>query len=415
MRIAFFTGPFPALSETFILRQISFLRNAGHEVHIYPQEAGCYERLHAKLLPEELRRFVHYPPPVVSNPVFRLFQCIKLVLNNKNPNHLNWRKTLNIKIFKSYALNLRLFLWAWPFTQSDNRFDAIISHFETPANRVAMLRKAGILHGPHFAFFHTSVFLHNQMKNRSMDRDVYFLKRLVFPTANKILPIHSQLAKQFVQAGADQRKVAVFHMGCGEPAQYGERMTPPPLRFLSCCRLVAKKGLDDALAALAAASPNISEWRYDILGDGPLSKELERLAAQLAIRDKVFFHGCVGEHAVQDFLAEAHIFLAPSKIDSSGDREGLPVAILEASAAGIPVISTWHEGIPECVKDGISGILVEEGDILALSNAIISLANNTNLRRQMGEQGANIVKIDFDQTKLNFALQDLFCQCSSEF
>jgi len=407
MRVAFFTGPFPALSETFILRQISFLRQAGHEIHVFPQEAGSYRPTHSTLLGADFASFVHYPPALPKKPILRIGQCLKLVVANATFLKPPWSRVFDITTYGSYASNLRLFFWSFPLTRVPHEFDAIISHFETPANRVAMLRHASILQGPHLAFFHTSVFFHNPLESKAIARDIGYLQKFVFPTASRMLPIHSKLGKILIDAGADSSRLEVFHMGCGESVPRVEREGAAPLRFLSSCRLVGKKGLDDALRALAEADSKLPDWRYDILGDGPQRDGLESLATSLSIADKVAFHGSVDEATVRNFLSSADIFLAPSKTDASGDREGLPVAILEASAAGVPVISTSHEGIPEGVENRVSGILVHEGDIHALADAITSLSANPALRSKMGLCGVQKIRREFDQKSLNLSLERL--------
>jgi glycosyltransferase involved in cell wall biosynthesis len=91
---------------------------------------------------------------------------------------------------------------------------------------------------------------------------------------------------------------------------------------------------------------------------------------------------------VQRLLSEADIFLQHSMTDpQTGDEEGLPVAILEAMAHGLPVVSTRHAGIPEAILDGVTGYLVNEGESALMAECLVTLARDVDLRQRMGEQG----------------------------
>jgi glycosyltransferase involved in cell wall biosynthesis len=86
-------------------------------------------------------------------------------------------------------------------------------------------------------------------------------------------------------------------------------------------------------------------------------------------------------------MRQADIFLQHSMVDPDGAEEGLPVAILEAMANALPVVSTRHAGIPEAVLEEETGFLVDEGDSLRMSEQILLLAKDSNLRREMGTKG----------------------------
>ncbi|MFA7344952.1 MAG: glycosyltransferase [Terrimicrobiaceae bacterium] len=407
MRIAFFTGPFPVLSETFVLRQISYLRNRGHEVHVFPQESGTYSIIHPDLMDEELSRFVHYPSRLKENPLVRVMQALVLVF--KTPSWLTkpWRNVFCRSTFGAYATNLRLFFWATPFFSAPRSFDAIISHFETPANRAAMLREAEVITGPHAAIFHTRYFWNVQQRVASIARDIEMLTRLVFSSADALLPIHECLRQTLINAGSPPENTTVMHMGAGMPTKTNIRKTSSQIILLSVCRLVEKKGVDDALQALAQVNSNLPDWHYRIVGDGSIRDNLEQLSNRLGLAERVTFYGNASEIAVRQHLADTDIFLAPSKTAKSGDCEGIPVSIMEAAQAGIPVIATNHEGIPECVQNGICGLLVKEGDVSGLADAIIKLANDAALRAGMGKAAQQHVNAEFDQETLNRRLEEL--------
>jgi glycosyltransferase involved in cell wall biosynthesis len=106
------------------------------------------------------------------------------------------------------------------------------------------------------------------------------------------------------------------------------------------------------------------------------------------LQDRVTLHGVQPSPVVADLMAKADIFLQHSATDpTNGDMEGLPVAILEAMARGLPVVSTRHAGIPEQVVEEETGFLVDEGDVDGMAKGILRLAIDPSLRQRMGQAG----------------------------
>jgi glycosyltransferase involved in cell wall biosynthesis len=149
-------------------------------------------------------------------------------------------------------------------------------------------------------------------------------------------------------------------------------------------RLVPKK---DPLLSIQAFTEvaRVQRVELHVVGDGPLLQEARQLAVDLGIRKLVHFHGALGHTAVQEHFKHADIFLQHSRTDpQTGDTEGLPVAILEAMAHGLPVVSTNHAGIPEAVINGETGLLVEEGDLKGMVGSLLTLVSDTGLRQRLG-------------------------------
>jgi colanic acid/amylovoran biosynthesis glycosyltransferase len=119
----------------------------------------------------------------------------------------------------------------------------------------------------------------------------------------------------------------------------------------------------------------------------------------------VRFVGAVRQDEVAKLLESADVYLAPSLTASDGDIEGIPVSIMEAMAAGLPVVSTQHSAIPELVTDGVSGFLAAERDISGLADYLTMLANDPGLRARMGAAGRDIVVREFEIDALNDELE----------
>jgi colanic acid/amylovoran biosynthesis glycosyltransferase len=175
-----------------------------------------------------------------------------------------------------------------------------------------------------------------------------------------------------------------------------------PLRFLTVGRLVEKKGIDVALRALAELRrlrPGL-DWTYEIAGDGPLRSRLERLCEELQLRDRVTFSGKQSPAAIQSRLGMSDLFLLPSVTAANGDMEGIPVSLMEAMAAGVPVLSTFHSGIPELIEDGVSGLLAPERDHVALAENICRLLEEPGLRAGLVSAARDKVEREFNQSRL---------------
>ena len=113
---------------------------------------------------------------------------------------------------------------------------------------------------------------------------------------------------------------------------------------------------------------------------------------------------------IKELMNKAHIFLLASVTASDGDQEGIPVSLKEAMATGLPVISTRHSGIPELVQDGISGLLVPERDVDALAEKCEYLIQHPQRCMEMGRAGRKFVEENFEISKLNQGLVELYTQ-----
>ena len=157
-------------------------------------------------------------------------------------------------------------------------------------------------------------------------------------------------------------------------------------------RLVEKKGHEYSIKAIAKAIINHKNIIYLIAGDGHLRNKLESLVSELGIKNHVKFLGAVEQEEALKLYQQAHIFILPSVTSSNGDQEGIPVVLMEAQSAGLPVISTYHSGIPEAVIDGKSGFLVPEKDVNALAQKMEYLIEHPEVWPEMGRCGREFVE-----------------------
>ncbi|MDP9057730.1 MAG: glycosyltransferase family 4 protein [Pseudomonadota bacterium] len=199
--------------------------------------------------------------------------------------------------------------------------------------------------------------------------------------------------------GAHAMRLLVLHMGVtvpGRPAP--QRDGPlPTLRLAIAARLVGKKGHGHLLAAMAIARAGGQKIFLEVFGDGPLEAKLHRQAQQLGLGNALLWHGATAHETMLNALVNGHFDAAvlPSLTTSDGDKEGIPVFLIEAMAAGLPVITTANGGIIELAGGG-AGLLVPESDAQALAAAMIGLAQDGKERARLAQAGRERVLAKFE-------------------
>jgi colanic acid/amylovoran biosynthesis glycosyltransferase len=181
-------------------------------------------------------------------------------------------------------------------------------------------------------------------------------------------------------------------------------------RLLQACRLIEKKGSPVTLRAFAGFAAHYPRASLTIAGEGPMLAELLTLSMQLGIREKVTFTGLVTQDELRQLYYSAHLFLHPSQTGRDGNQEGVPNSMLEAMATGLPVFATRHGGIPEAVENGANGVLVGEGDVNALTEAMQRAVEDPVQLFAMGERGSESVRQNFDQTQQVQRLEEIYLQ-----
>ena len=161
-------------------------------------------------------------------------------------------------------------------------------------------------------------------------------------------------------------------------------------------------------AVLLHALVQAERLTLDLVGTGELRDELGRLAEELGVADRVRFHGGLTEDEVARLLASAELFVAPSVVDRRGQMDGLPVALMEALACGVPAVSTRLSGIPELVRDGETGLLAEPGDADSLAGAIARTLADPAAADVRAAAGRRLVEAEFDIRRSGARMAELF-------
>lgn len=206
------------------------------------------------------------------------------------------------------------------------------------------------------------------------------------------------------RVGVSPERVVVIPNGVPEPSPAGPRRRGGLCRIVSLGRLGARKGTATALEALADPRIRALSWTATFAGDGEV-EAMRRLAERLGIHDRCAFPGWMEREDVSRLLQEADIFLLPSR------QEGLPVAILEAMANGLAIVTTRAGAIEDAITDGVNGVLVPPDDRGALVDALLAVLASAELRQKLQEAARERHRREFTATVFAQRVLSLYRRC----
>ncbi len=220
------------------------------------------------------------------------------------------------------------------------------------------------------------------------------------------------MAQRLAAIGCPPEKIRVCHLGVDlDRIPFRPRGRPAAVRFLICAGFREKKGIPYALAALGRiATQGDPPFAVTLIGDGPERPAVEAAIAEHGLQDRVEALGALPYAQVLEQLGRCDVLLQPSVTAADGDTEGgAPVILLDAQAAGIPVVATHHADIPEYVVDGATGLLAPERDVEALADRIrLILAWDSARWEQTGRAGRRHVEANYNAERQRAALEDLY-------
>lgn len=235
--------------------------------------------------------------------------------------------------------------------------------------------------------------------------------REMLAAARLVLVRSESLARAVSELGCEAEKIRIHRTGIPlDEIAFSERSWPndSAWRFLQAGRLIEKKGLATSLRAFARFRQGHPAATFTIAGEGPMLGELKELARELNIEDAVRFAGFLSQTDLREEFARSHIFLHPSEVGRDGNQEGVPNAMLEAMASGLPIFATHHGGISEAIEDGISGVLVAERADVALAEALRDWTSRPAALSDLARRGAAAVAEKFEQKAQARALENFY-------
>lgn len=216
------------------------------------------------------------------------------------------------------------------------------------------------------------------------------------------------IRSKLIEKGYPEAKIVQHYIGINT-AKFSPTNRRGDERYILCVgRHTQKKGIDTLLRAFAQVARKHPDVLLIQVGTGPMTSDLVTLAKVLGIDRYVRFLGAQPHETVLKLMRDAEIFALPSQTAKDGSCEGLPIVINEASACGVPIVSTWHSGIPEGVLDGETGLLVAERDDKALAEKLDTLLSDRTLGRKMGKRGREFVCEMFDIHKQTTKLEAIY-------
>ncbi len=192
-----------------------------------------------------------------------------------------------------------------------------------------------------------------------------------------------------------------------------DRFSTPIPKILCVSRLVEKKGVDVLIDALDLIGQQDRRFACSIVGEGAQEIELKRRVVKAGLEDRVEFAGSLSHQELIRRLRAADALVLPSRLATDGDRDALPAILLEAMAAGIPCVATPAGGVSEIVRDSETGLLVEAEDAAALGAALLSLIENAELRRRLGDGGRRRAEQMFDLRRNVAVLRGWFAESAA--
>jgi glycosyltransferase involved in cell wall biosynthesis len=241
--------------------------------------------------------------------------------------------------------------------------------------------------------------------------DLYRASPLLTRTATeaRFVVAISEYNRDLLRTRCPSARVHVVHCGV-DTARFSPptaRVARPRRRILCVARFEPNKGHRDLLAGFAHLATAHSDVDLVLIGDGSEQAAIQRLAASLGLGDRVAFLGACSPGEVRAQLRTAELFVLAAVRDETGRMDGIPVALMESMASGVPVVTTSVSGIPELVGDD-AGFLVEPGDPAALSKAMTRILEDADLARRLAVQARSRVERGFDLYAEAAKLGDLF-------
>lgn len=232
--------------------------------------------------------------------------------------------------------------------------------------------------------------------------------RKLFAGADKILVLGPYMKSRLVQLGCAEDKLQIHHLGIDVNAiNFKQRTyTGKPIRFLIASSFLPKKGIDLALKALGSLRQY--EFYLDIVGDGPLHDDLHQLADQHDLGNRITWHGYKPYAYFIELAYNCDVFIQASRTTPNNNKEGTPMAIVDAMATGMAVVSTKHSDIPEIVQDGVHGYLAEENDVISLQNCLENILRNPEKIATFSLQGRAHIEREFNTQTQGEKLETLY-------
>lgn len=407
MNIAYFVPLYPAVSLTFIIREIRELEKGGSSIVIFSFEQADMDFVQPEF--SESKAQVFYPPRLRSWQIAKvLWANLSVALVNPG-GYFKALKRMQVFPYAKLLARFGLFLQTGYFSYLAQKLsvERIHAHFAIDWAIVAMLT-SWMADLPFSITTHAGDIFVNPHPD---------IVPLLFSEADILVTI-SEFNRKFLLASFPDvlQPECVFVVHCGVDIGQFDFMPPSSptghISIITVARLVGKKGHSTVIEALQLLKQQNIHFSWIVVGRGPLLSKLQELVKQKKLEDNVEFVGAATRDEVQIRLRNSNVMVLPCIKDANGDMDGIPVVLIEAMAMGIPVISTDISGIPELITHRKSGLLVTPGDSMALANALKQVFEESSVITQMAVEARRKVVDDFNIETEGLRLLDIFQESS---
>lgn len=375
MKILYFSHGFPSPNSRFIWNELEYFQKSGEIVYlsIYESAAAKEQPFLTKVIPFDESR---------------------------------WRKKIRWLLWKYDLLcDFRNRRFREALNEFLERFNPDVIHCHFAYEGLTLLhnlekRRPVILH---FHGYDASEMLHKKSYISAL--------KIAFAFQNvHCIYVSNNIKERLAEVGLVNKRSTVIYCGI-ETSEFILQPvagTHEIFRFVQVSNLQEKKGIEYAIKAFGKMLQSVVQpqrFRFLIAGDGPMRLLLEELTRGLGLERQVRFLGQISKEEVIELLKKAHVFVHHSVTSKNGDQEGIPTALMEAMAMGIPVLSTLHSGIPELVKDQVHGYLSPERDVNDLAHKMRLISEWSDFRLITSRQW---IESQFSQHRHVQDLEDLY-------
>jgi colanic acid/amylovoran biosynthesis glycosyltransferase len=409
LKIAFIVNRFPAISETFIINQIVYLLDQGHDVKILSFGSKPPTVVHQIVEKYGLIGRTTYFEKVRHSAVARAARTISRSLLHVVPilKEIGWR-ALNPNVFRASTRHQALLQKLESFL-GDSRYDIVHAHFGPRATAVASLIRSGRVSGFKFvATFHGF-----DMNPKYLDR--YRTEYVdLFKYADAVT-VNSPYLRDVTLSVYPNPRLLVVLPAALDTQRYARKgktyEADIDFAIIFCGRLIALKGPDLAIQIMHELVNNrgIRSVKLRIIGDGPLRVQIQSLISKLNLTDHVSVLGSMSQEEVILEMERGQMFLLPGVPDpETGRVEAQGLVVQEAQAMELPVIVSDAGGIKYGLNDGVTGFVVPYGDIPAFADKIEALVKDRPRAMEMGKSGRQFVVSQYDISILGQKLVELY-------
>ncbi|TKW61407.1 MAG: colanic acid biosynthesis glycosyltransferase WcaL [Blastochloris viridis] len=399
---------FPVVSETFVSNQVEALLAKGVNVKVLALVKRNNEKLISSWNTDPNRKNalqIMYPQGISA---FMAALSLPRTLGRIIVRPASWKITLHCLRHSPVEFAQASLAAAW-LAKHSQKGALIICHFGTMGYVGALLRGWGCWDLPQITVFHG--FDISRLVEQKIEG---FYKPLFAQEGHTSLTITSFWQNRLRQLGDASPQLVKLGVDLTK-FDFRARSFPQkrPVKLISVGRLTEKKGYAITLKALANLPKSLA-WEYAIVGGGDQEAFLRQQINELDLSDKVTLYGALPHDQTRLKLAEADAFVLASHTAKDGDMEALPIALLEAAAVGLPVVTSTHSAIPEFFRDGENSLVAEEGDDLTLSQKLETLLTQPALWSKFTTQARADMENKQDFFKHLEALQALFQQLQNK-